>query len=166
MFTIRRCLSITPASANGKNENGESYANSTLDPAIPPGRLKDNFFSGLRCPDPRWIDHRQCRDASRVFRRLDLVNLLGLRHHDYARVVVDWSVCLQADQRQETSASSAQSSRPDTRTILGQELSSVRARAGTRAITAGRETAAANGRRPGLGKAGRARTRRLWRVSN
>ena len=135
MFKIRRCLSITPASANGANENGESYANSTLDPAITPGRLKDNLFSLLRCPDPKWIDHRPCGDASGAFRRLDLVNLLRLRHHDYARVVVGRSVCLQADQRQKTSESSAQSSWPDT--ILGKEVSGVRTRAGTRAITAG-----------------------------
>jgi len=167
MFKIRRCLSITPASANGANENGESYANSTLDPAITPGRLKDNSFFGLRCPDPKWIDHRQCGDASGVFRRLDLVNLLDLRHHDYARAVVGWSVCLQADQRQERRAGICQPSRPKAHAILGQELSRTSARRGTRAIAVARETTATTiGRRPGVGKAGRAGNRHLWRVSN
>ena len=56
--------------------------------------LLDDFFPGFRCPDPKWIDYCQCGDPSGVFRRLDLVDLLDLRHHDYARAVVGWSVRL------------------------------------------------------------------------
>ena len=133
MFTIRRCLSITPASANGTNENGESYANSILDPAITPGRSEDNFLSRFRCPGPNRIDHRQRGDAGGVFEQRDLL-LLDLRPHVNVRAVFGWPVCLQADTRHQGGAGIFQRSRPKARTIFEQEISRANASSTIRAI--------------------------------